>query len=621
MHKVIVILIAVLFCVPIGLLVSNDVSATDTSVTLNATADTWLDYQNQTLNHGSTTYLYSRTGYDNILVKFDLNGVTTNMTTATLKLWVNNCTSVNQIANVSVITDTWVETAVTYDNKPLWTGYQHTTFVGAPSMIGTYFSIDLTAITKNCVINGTANYGVIIKMVGTTDTIVQFSAREGAHSPQLVIAYGSNVNPPTGITVIPATSNPVFPNHNSEPTLIPDGSGGMDNWFSAGASIGDGTYANIWYTHASNAGFTDWSTPVKAIDNVRFGSVVKDSSTYYYFGCKYPLYPNGDIFMWTSTDKTNWSIGNGGNAVLHHSTDPNSQWYSIWNVGVININHQFFLWAECATSAGTLNQNGVRLGYTYSPVSGINFDTHKTENAVVMGGGNPCAIYVPDRNGIILMYGLLTTGVWQIRSSVINFANDLNNPSSYWGTYNFALGPSNEQTADPAIAFVATGHTYPILVQWFHNQPVSSDLYQGYIDMSLDELYDAMSNGTIAQTITTPYGLVAISGDSNAQIGWDTVASAIGYHLYRSTDDTNYTLISSPNLNRYVDSAVSIGRTYYYKVSAYNTNESALSSAVSVTITHPVSYGNVDLGLGFVILGCGCLFIGVMFKWLNGKKA
>jgi hypothetical protein len=376
------------------------------------------------------------------------------------------------------------------------------------------------------------------------------------------------------ISVIPYVANPTIFGRNCESSIIMDGAQ-MDMWFATGTTLGDGGFQNLWYTYADNATLTNFASPIKVLDNIRFPCVVKDDTTYYCFGVKAPYAATTcDIYVWTSTDKTNWTIGNGGTPVLHRSTNVDSQFYSIWNNGVVVINHVFYMWVECATQAGTDNQWGVRLGFSYSNVADLNFDTHKSENNVVDKAGNPCPYFVPDRNGIILMYGLMTNGIWQIRSSVINMENDLTNRSSYWGTNNFYLGPDNEQTADPAMT-VATGKPYPIIMQWSHNQPRYSDLYQGYIDMTLNALFDEMNNGT--KILATPYApsdLTTRSGNGWVNLSWSaalTNGSAVSnYNIFRGTSAGSEAYLCSTTQLYLNNTGLTSGQIYYYQVSAIN---------------------------------------------------
>ena len=57
-----------------------------------------------------------------------------------------------------------------------------------------------------------------------------------------------------------------------------------------------------------------------------------------------------------------------------------------------------------------------------------------------------------------------------------------------------------------------------------------------------------------------------------------------GYRIYRSEDGTNFTEIGTQAFEMYIDTTVSQGTLYYYRVTAYNaTDESNPSNTVTVT--------------------------------------
>lgn len=76
-----------------------------------------------------------------------------------------------------------------------------------------------------------------------------------------------------------------------------------------------------------------------------------------------------------------------------------------------------------------------------------------------------------------------------------------------------------------------------------------------------------------------PTGLAAVPGGQQVSVSWNTVPGATSYNVRRSTTsggETNLASVSStapwPGCNQYIDIGVTIGTTYYYKVSAVNTN-------------------------------------------------
>jgi len=89
-------------------------------------------------------------------------------------------------------------------------------------------------------------------------------------------------------------------------------------------------------------------------------------------------------------------------------------------------------------------------------------------------------------------------------------------------------------------------------------------------------------------TPTTPQTITAVASGSNSiYIGWNAVAGASGYQVYRSTSSTGvYSLISTTSSTGYTNTGLTPNRTYYYKVGSYRVvgsvkQYSALPHAIS----------------------------------------
>ena len=71
------------------------------------------------------------------------------------------------------------------------------------------------------------------------------------------------------------------------------------------------------------------------------------------------------------------------------------------------------------------------------------------------------------------------------------------------------------------------------------------------------------------------------------------VTGATSYPIQRSTDNVTFTTIASPSIPQYVDTAVTVGVTYWYQIAASNGTVSAYSPSQSVVPTLP---GQMTLG-------------------------
>ncbi len=89
----------------------------------------------------------------------------------------------------------------------------------------------------------------------------------------------------------------------------------------------------------------------------------------------------------------------------------------------------------------------------------------------------------------------------------------------------------------------------------------------------------------IKSTLYAPSNLQGTVNGLEVDLSWTSNSSnQIGYHVYRSTDNINFSIIASPTGTTYNDTGLSAG-TYYYKVSAYNAQgESSVSNEISILV-------------------------------------
>ena len=99
-----------------------------------------------------------------------------------------------------------------------------------------------------------------------------------------------------------------------------------------------------------------------------------------------------------------------------------------------------------------------------------------------------------------------------------------------------------------------------------------------------------------------PSGLATSLSSNQVQLSWNVVPGAISYNVKRSTTSGGETTIASPPTttawpasNQYFDHAPASGTTWYYKVSAVNTNgESVNSTEISASVPVVVAWYKAD---------------------------
>lgn len=143
---------------------------------------------------------------------------------------------------------------------------------------------------------------------------------------------------------------------------------------------------------------------------------------------------------------------------------------------------------------------------------------------------------------------------------------------SRWGDYSsLSVDPSDDCTFWYTTEFLQANGTF----NW--STHISSFSFPG------------CTGATTTQPPSAPTGLTATAGDSQVTLGWNASTGASSYNVYRATTsgvETSYaTGITSTS---FVDSAVTNGITYFYKVTASNANgESGLSAEASATPNPP----------------------------------
>jgi hypothetical protein len=91
-----------------------------------------------------------------------------------------------------------------------------------------------------------------------------------------------------------------------------------------------------------------------------------------------------------------------------------------------------------------------------------------------------------------------------------------------------------------------------------------------------------------------PTSFFAQQGDGQVLLSWNITTGATSYSIQRSVDGVTYAVIDTAVVNNYLDTTVSVGTLYYYKVAAVNgTGTGPYTSAQQVI---PSLAGQLSLG-------------------------
>lgn len=144
-------------------------------------------------------------------IKFDVDGVTGDVTEATLRLYVEMTSSVG--FDVHEVSDnSWTEEDITNNNAPALGPVINSS--GSTSA-STYVEIDVTGYVTG---DGQVSFGL---STSTSDTI-DISTKEGGNAPELIITFGGGTSPtatpvPPTETPLPPTETPVGPTNTPVP--------------------------------------------------------------------------------------------------------------------------------------------------------------------------------------------------------------------------------------------------------------------------------------------------------------------------------------------------------------------------------------------------------------------
>ena len=149
-------------------------------ITLNPTADTYVDSANPTATHGSATSLrVDGSPLVRSYLRFDLSSVPGTITALTLKVNATSSSGAGYAVR-SVADNTWSESALNWNTAPAI----GTVDVGQS---GAFQSNTLTSVDVSSLSNGSGLLSM--SMIGINGTAISFSSREGATQPQLVVTY------------------------------------------------------------------------------------------------------------------------------------------------------------------------------------------------------------------------------------------------------------------------------------------------------------------------------------------------------------------------------------------------------------------------------------------------
>ena len=165
----------------------------------------------------------------NSYLRFDVQGLTGSITSATLRVWAGTTNSIG-IDGAGVSDNSWGETTITFNNAP-----------AAGAVLGSSGATTAEAWAEIDVISFVTGDGLVSFMISTSDAgRISFDSREATNDPELVIVTSGGPSPTATNTPVPptATNTPVptdTPTVGPSPTLTntPEPGGGQTLYVSS----------------------------------------------------------------------------------------------------------------------------------------------------------------------------------------------------------------------------------------------------------------------------------------------------------------------------------------------------------------------------------------------------
>lgn len=213
----------------------------------------------------------------------------------------------------------------------------------------------------------------------------------------------------------------------------------------------------------------DHSHPEIQVNSVglNFTYVMAFGGSLYRFGER-----GNDIYLDVSLDGISWASTNGGRPVIEHSSDPNSDWNQLWNVGAdVDASGVWHIMIECSDVGG--GQSDVGLCYAKGNLNGF---ARVNQKMVISHGGNPFVKAMPE--GLLVVHGTVYSPYGPFGNEWYITASTLKNGDAKFITHTdkFALGTPGIHDCDPHLALLDGGLTMVFSVDQSHLQTATTNL-------------------------------------------------------------------------------------------------------------------------------------------------
>lgn len=240
---------------------------------------------------------------------------------------------------------------------------------------------------------------------------------------------------------------------------------------------------------ANNADFSNWVDQGYVLaGSYGYPYVFKDGSMYYMI-VSADATGTSSVYLYSSTNKTSWTIANSGNPIFT-PTGVSTDWHrEVYNAAAVVVGGTIHFMIEGYNPSIS---NFYSIGYSSASWPGaINFNTGIQK--VITNAGNPSLISVPARNALIVTYSADQGDNYRCRLLMATglTAANLHLPASWVTSQNFQLSKPNHDYSDPYLCdLTSLGATHNVLLAYNLDQTHGR---QAYSNLTLTQLYDSLT--------------------------------------------------------------------------------------------------------------------------------
>lgn len=364
----------------------------------------------------------------------------------------------------------------------------------------------------------------------------------------------------------PSEKNPTLPRGAEAQMIMQEDGVTCDQWFRL---VGD---TIIYYRTADNALLDNWGPPIKCSGlKGEFPTVFKIGSTYYMFLKTKQV--EGDIYLFSSKDKINWTGMNNGKPSIVHTRDSRDWRFNLFNVGVCVTGSKVHILVEGVGGDKEPRFIPSKLGYAVADISSPVFIL--TDTPQIMNGANPEMVYVRERNSIVVLYNDYTMSKTNppnyyssMRVAKSSLSSDLLDFRSWKvsSLYFPSLSEiqSNIYPADHAIVFTP-GKAYPCMLYYNFHQRTGYQAYAPSIHNEAD-LYESIATTDGNSTIPVVRKIAVNKDEAKYEVDLAGDINITGNYLWNGKPVKFTTYPSDTTISgNYTLSASDFGRTFFVR--------------------------------------------------------